>query len=105
METEVDVDNSRGGLAPGMYAQAVVTLDRHNAALSIPVQAVAGAEDKATLLVVDPQNQLVQKEVRLGLETPERREVLSGLEQGELVVIGKAGGLRPGLRVRPQEVQ
>jgi RND family efflux transporter MFP subunit len=105
METEVDVDNSRGDLAPGMYAEALVTLDRHDAALSVPVQAVAGAEDKATLLVVDTQNQLVQREVRLGLETPERREVLSGLEQGELVVVGKAAGLRPGLRVRPQEVK
>jgi len=105
METEVDVDNSRGDLAPGMFAEAVVTLDRHNGALAIPVQAVAGAEDKASLLVVDPQNQLVQKEVRLGLETPDRREVLSGLNDGDLVVVGKATGLRPGLRVKPQEAK
>lgn len=105
METEVDVDNSRGDLAPGMFAEAVVTLDRHNGALAIPVQAVAGAEDKASLLVVDPQNQLVQKEVRLGLETADRREVLSGLNDGDLVVVGKATGLRPGLRVKPQEAK
>ena len=105
METEVDVDNSRGDLAPGMFAEAVVTLDRHDSALAIPVQAVAGAEDKATLLVVDPQNQLIQKEVRLGLETADRREVLSGLNDGDLVVVGKATGLRPGLRVQPQEAQ
>jgi RND family efflux transporter MFP subunit len=105
METEVDVDNSRGDLAPGMFAEAVVTLDRHDGALAIPVQAVAGAEDKATLLVVDPQNQLVQKEVRLGLETADRREVLSGLNDGDLVVVGKATGLRPGLRVQPQEAK
>jgi RND family efflux transporter MFP subunit len=105
METEVDVDNSRGDLAPGMFAEAVVTLDRHDGALAIPVQAVAGAEDKATLLVVDPQNQLVQKEVRLGLETADRREVLSGLNDGDLVVVGKTTGLRPGLRVKPQEAK
>jgi len=105
METEVDVDNSRGDLAPGMFAEAVVTLDRHNGALAIPVQAVAGAEDKASLLVVDPQNQLVQKEVLLGLETADRREVLSGLNDGDLVVVGKTTGLRPGLRVKPQEAK
>ena len=57
------------------------------------------------LLVVDPQNQLVQKEVRLGLETADRREVLSGLNDGDLVVFGKATGLRPGLRVQPQEAK
>jgi len=105
MDTEVDVDNAGGDLAPGMFAEAVVTLDRHNGALAIPVQAVAGAEDKATLLVVDAQNQLVQKEVRLGLETSDRREVLSGLNDGDLVVVGKATGLRPGLRVQPQEAK
>jgi RND family efflux transporter MFP subunit len=105
METEVDVENSHGDLAPGMFAEAVVTLDRHEHALAIPVQAVAGAEDKTSLMVVDPQGQLVQKEVRLGLETADRREVLNGLNEGDLVVIGKAGALHPGLRVRPQEVQ
>jgi macrolide-specific efflux system membrane fusion protein len=105
METEVDVDNPRGDLAPGMYAEALVTLDRHAGALSIPVQAVAGAEDQATLLVVGPQDQLVQKRVRLGLETPDRREVLGGLEQGDLVVIGKAAALHAGLRVSPQEAK
>jgi multidrug efflux pump subunit AcrA (membrane-fusion protein) len=88
-----------------MFAEAMVTLDRHDGALSVPVQAVAGAEDKATLLVVDSQNQLVQKEVRLGLETADRREVLSGLDLGDLVVIGKAAALHPGLRVSPQEAK
>ena len=105
METEVDVDNSRGDLAPGMYAEATVNLDRHDDALAVPMQAVAGAEDTVTLLVVNAQNQLVQKEVRLGLETPERREVLSGLNLGDLVVMGKSAGLRPGLQVRPLEVE
>ena len=105
MDTEVDVDNSRGDLAPGMFAEAVVTLDRHDGALAVPVLAVAGAEDKATLLVVDSQNQLVQKEVRLGLETADRREVVSGLNDGDLVVVGKAAGLRPGQRVQPQEAK
>jgi cobalt-zinc-cadmium efflux system membrane fusion protein len=105
MDTEVDVDNARGDLAPGMFAEAVVTLDRRDGALAVPVLAVAGAEDKATLLVVDSQNQLVQKEVRLGLETADRREVVSGLNDGDLVVVGKAAGLRPGQRVQPQEAK
>jgi RND family efflux transporter MFP subunit len=103
MDTEVDVDNAHGDLAPGMFAEATVTLDRHSGALAIPVQAVPAGVDKATLLVVDPQNQLAEKEVVLGLETADRREVVSGLNEGDLVVIGKAAGLRPGLRVQPLE--
>ena len=87
--------------SPKRWSRWIVTI----AALSIPMQAVAGAEDKATLLVVDAQNQLQQKEVRLGMETPDQREVLSGLSEGDLVVVGKAAGLRPGIRVRPQETK
>jgi multidrug efflux pump subunit AcrA (membrane-fusion protein) len=103
METEVDVDNPRGDLAPGMFADAVLTLDRHERALAIPIQAVTGAEDTATLLIVDAQGRVAQKEVKLGLETADKREVLSGLSEGDLVVVGKAAALHPGDQVHPQE--
>jgi RND family efflux transporter MFP subunit len=47
METEVDVPNAGGRLAPGMYAEARLALEKHDHALSIPIQAVTGAGDEA----------------------------------------------------------
>ena len=38
----------------------------------------------------------------LGLETPARYEVLSGLKAGDLVVIGNPGQLAPGQKVEPR---
>jgi len=104
METEVDVPNTHGDLAPGMYAEAVLTLDHRQNALSVPIQAVTGAESKTTLFVVGPQQQLEQRVVTLGLETADRREVISGLSEGDSVVMGKTAALRPGDRVQPREV-
>jgi len=61
METEVDVANTTGDLAPGMYAEARLSLDRRAGVLSLPVQAVTGAEDKASLLVVEAQGRLAER--------------------------------------------
>jgi RND family efflux transporter MFP subunit len=103
METEVDFANPAGELAPGMYAEARLPLERREAALTIPVEAVSGAEDKASLLVVNSENKLERRDVALGLETPDRREVVKGLQEGDRVVIGKAGSLRPGDVVEPRQ--
>jgi RND family efflux transporter MFP subunit len=46
METEVDVVNTKGDLVPGMYADAMVTLERKENALCVPVAALNIAEGK-----------------------------------------------------------
>jgi len=98
MQTEVDVPNAALELAPGMYATVTVTLEQRRGALSVPVHAVAGA----TVLAVGRDGTIERREVRTGLETPERVEVLSGLREGELVVVGARSLLRPGDKVTPR---
>src|SRR5262249_43544962 len=41
METEIDVLNPSGEMKPGMFATALITLDRRDGALAIPVQAIS----------------------------------------------------------------
>ncbi len=98
MLTEVDVPNPDRSLAPGMYATVTVALEQHPGALSVPVSALAGT----TALVVAQDGTVERREVRPGLETPERVEVLSGLREGELVVVGARALLRPGDKVTPR---
>ena len=43
--------------------------------------------------------------VTLGLETPDKYEVLSGLNEGDLVVIGNRTQFQPGQKVDPQFIQ
>jgi RND family efflux transporter MFP subunit len=105
MHTEVDVLNPAHVLMPGLYAEAILTLERKNSALVVPLQAVNQAGGQATIFLVDPNSTLQERKITLGLETATDAEVLSGLNEGDRVVVSDRSGLRAGLHVKPQEVE
>jgi hypothetical protein len=43
-----------------------------------------------------------RRDVRLGLETPDRIEIVNGLADGDMVVVGNRSQLRPGMPVTPK---
>lgn len=102
METEVDLPNPDSVIKPGMFGYATLVLEHRGAALTVPVQALSGRAPSATVLVVGANKRLEERRVDLGLETPGSVEVLSGLREDELVVVGARANLRPGLLVEPK---
>jgi RND family efflux transporter MFP subunit len=100
MVTEVDVPNKDGTLTPGMYATVTVVLEERKGALSLPVLALAGN----SVFRFGPGGVLEQRTVKLGLETAQRVELLDGLREGDLVVVGGRAELRPGDRATPKLV-
>jgi len=102
MDTEVDLVNRDLGIKAGMFGYATLVLDRREDALSIPVQALASRSAPVKVLVVDQNKRLAEREVTIGLETPDRVEVASGLDEGDLVVVGARSNLRPGIQVDPK---
>jgi RND family efflux transporter MFP subunit len=105
MHTEVDVLNPAHVLMPGLYAEAILTLERKNSALVVPLQAVNQAGGQATIFLVDPNSTLQERKITLGFETATDAEVLSGLNEGDRVVVSDRSGLKAGLHVKPQEVE
>jgi len=105
MHTEVDVPNTDRTLIPGVYAEASIMLDRKPNALYLPLQAVSRQGDEAGVFVVDSSNKLEQRKIKLGLQTATDAEVLSGLSEGEQVVLSDRSGLKSGELVRPQIVE
>ncbi len=105
METEVDVPNPDFVLMPGMFAEAVLTLDHKRDALSIPLQAISSNRTNPTVFVVNTQGKLEERKVRVGMETPDAVEVLTGLRADELVLIGSRGRFQPGDVVHPKLVE
>lgn len=101
METEVDVSNANLELIPGMYASADIALERISGALIVPVQALDRDEQKATVMVVTG-GQTERREVKTGLELPDRVEVTAGLSENELVVVGSRSQLKAGTAVTPK---
>jgi RND family efflux transporter MFP subunit len=101
METEVDVQNANLTLVPGMYAYASIALERTRRVLTVPVQSLDRAGDKVSVLVVNG-GRIERRDVGLGLETPDRVEIVNGLSEGDMVVVGSRSQLRPGTTVTPK---
>jgi HlyD family secretion protein/macrolide-specific efflux system membrane fusion protein len=70
-------------------------------ALTVPLQAVSRDRNDATVLAVGANNILEEKHVVLGLEDNARVEIVSGLREGDRVVIGNRSQFRAGQRVEP----
>ena len=102
METEVDVPNKDLSITPGMYANTYLRLAHRENILTIPLQAVQrGAGDQATVVTLDSQNRAQLRQVKLGVQGSVLVEVVSGLEQGDRVVLGTPDKYSPGKRVTP----
>ena len=104
MHTEVDVLNPQRVLLPGLYAEAELQLDRKDNTPSVPVQALIREGDKASVLVVNMNGVLEQRSVQVGLQTSNDAEIVSGLEEGERVVVSDRSGLKAGQKIRAQVV-
>jgi RND family efflux transporter MFP subunit len=105
MHTEVDVENPKGTLVDGMYADVTLVLHQLKGALTVPIQAVTRNGNTASVLVVNPHDRIESRQVQLGMEGPNRVEVISGLTSTDRVVIGNASDFHPGEKVQPKSFQ
>jgi RND family efflux transporter MFP subunit len=105
MQTEIDVENRDGTLVDGMYAETSLILSEKDGALTVPIQAVQREESGASVLMVDREGRVQERPVKLGAEGNDQVEILSGLSEGDQVVIGNRSELRPGEKVHPKPVE
>jgi len=84
--TTVTLENTVAGLRDGMSATAEVVIERRDDVLLIPNRTIGGtlANPKVSVLI---DGQVEEREITLGLSDGINSEVLSGLEEGEKVVL------------------
>ncbi|HTC66676.1 MAG TPA: efflux RND transporter periplasmic adaptor subunit [Candidatus Acidoferrum sp.] len=104
METEIDFPNKDGRLIPGMYAEAILSLAKNANELCIPLEAVARNNNEATVLVVNKNNEIEERKIKLGFEGESYVQVLGGVAEGDRVVIGGRSQFHPGQKVQPKDV-
>ena len=100
MDTEVDVPNPSLTLIPGMYAEVNLRVDERRNALSIPLEALDRSGPSPHVYAVTPIGTIHIVAVDPGLESAQRAEIKSGLQEGDLVVVGRHSGLREGQHVQ-----
>jgi RND family efflux transporter MFP subunit len=104
MHTEVDVPNPSRILLPGLYAEATIALEKKDGAIAVPLQAVDQDDNTTTVDVVDSSGKIERRQIVLGIQTATDAEVLSGLQEGELVVVSDRSGLKAGQTVQTKMI-
>lgn len=103
MLTELDVDNSDFRFTPGMYATVRLMLSEKKNALAIPIQSVSAGENP-TVLVLSKDHKVEERAVTVGLETSSMAEILSGLNDTDLVVMGNRSSIQLGETAQAMEM-
>jgi RND family efflux transporter MFP subunit len=102
--TEIDVENRKGELLPGSYAQVHLKLPTPQAAFTLPVNAlIFRSEGLRVATIVNGRVELTP--IVIGRDYGTTVEVISGLNGGERVVINPPDSLEAGQTVRVAEPQ
>jgi len=92
MLVEADIENPKHELYPGMYADVLIELARHDSALKLPASAVGGSGDASFVYIVR-EGRLAKVPVTTGFTQEGWVEIASGISGDESVV----GTLTPDL--------
>lgn len=80
------VDNADNRLRIGMTVQGQVNIAKRENVLVVPTSTLKKKEDKTTIQVLN-NNQVEEKEIQTGLSDSQYTEVISGINEGEQVVV------------------
>ncbi len=89
-EVRVSIDNPGGELKANMTANAEILLDEHKGVLTVPENAVSYDNQKNAFINVPDKNQkdgMRKVPVKVGLSNGSVTEIMSGLKEGDQVVL------------------
>jgi RND family efflux transporter MFP subunit len=99
VKVTVEAVQPPSGVRPGAFVSIDIVRERHAAALLLPRESVI-RELRTAHVFVSENDLAVKKAVELGLEEGDVVEVLSGLADGDKVVIAGQGGLDDGQKIK-----
>jgi HlyD family secretion protein len=105
IEVWVTLGNDSGQLRANGAAQVTVAANAKDDAIVVPASAVTletSDASEGTVMVVDAQNVAHETKVKIGIRTPEKIEIVEGLQGGETVVVEGNYALPDETKVEPQ---
>jgi membrane fusion protein (multidrug efflux system) len=96
--------NVGGRLLPGGFAEVILELEHFEAALMVPSQAIV-PELGGQKVFIQRSGKAEQAQVRIGVRTETRVQILSGLQAGDTVITTGLLQLAPGLPVQLTSVE
>jgi membrane fusion protein, multidrug efflux system len=101
MKVEATFPNPGSYLRPGQFARVRVAVAEKENAILVPQRAVQELQGTKTVMVVDQENKVAVRSVRLGDKVDKDIVVLDGLNPGERVIVEGMQKVRPGAQVNP----
>lgn len=100
MKVEASFPNPSSYLRPGQFARVRVAVAEKENAILVPQRAIQELQGAKTVMVVDAQNKVQVRTVRLGDKAENYYIVLEGLNAGERVIVEGMQKARPGSEVK-----
>lgn len=97
-------DNENRLFTPGLYARVRLLGSNERSAVVVDDRAVGTDQDKRFVYVLDAQNRVTYRPVKLGRVIDGLRVIESGLAAGETIVVNGLQRVRPGAVVQPERV-
>lgn len=101
MLTELRVANADGKVFPGMYGQVKFRVRYAGAPLMVPVNALLVGGEGTRVAIVDPNDAVRIRQVKLGRDHGKEVEILDGLADNDRVISNPRDNLEDGTRVQP----
>ncbi len=86
LEVRLQVGNADGRLKPGMFADVEITTSLLQNVIVIPEAAFQSIKDAPIVFVALDGDKFEKRVVKLGLQRPDRAQILEGVKEGERVV-------------------
>jgi RND family efflux transporter MFP subunit len=101
--TEIDVENAKGELLPGSYAEVHLKVSTDAATFKLPVNAVMFRTEGVQVALVDANGHVVLHPITLGRDYGNAVEVVAGLAGGERIIVNPPDSIESGEMVRVAE--
>jgi RND family efflux transporter MFP subunit len=98
--TEIDVENPKGELLPGSYAEVHLKLATATSTYKLPINAIIFRTEGVRIALVGPDGKVIMRPVTLGRDYGNSLEVVSGLAGGERVIVNAPDSIEAGQAVR-----
>lgn len=95
------IDKPVDGLVPGQFVRVQLAGTPRDSVL-VPEKAIASDQGRSFVLVVNAQQQVEYRAVKLGASQGDQRVIVAGVAAGDSVIVSGLMKIRPGMTVRPQ---
>jgi len=100
----IALDNLDNSIKTGMFARTNIDVVLRPQTLFVPKEAILSTNGSDRVFVVDSNNQVTERVVKLGLRNDKGVEIISGINEGEQVAVTNLSRLKTGVSILPNPI-